>query len=326
MTDDRLPVPTLIDSNGCLLVSTRCVGCGHELQGLTLTSFCPNCGIPLRESATKMLPLLDADCRLDENVACINCGYNLRTRRFDERCPECAADVAASIRSDYLHLAPLDWLKRITGGAAILFYTITFSLAFPVLAIILGLSLASSSSGPPMWFFGFMIISFVLGLAFLILIILGVVKLTVREPGSQYRDEGLSARKLARISLILMCVSFVASIFFMPTITLGLGGTPFASVPYVVLMLIAGVSYFLLPLALLKHVGGLMRRIPRTGLVTYCKILFGGLIVCGVLYVVCYPIMMWNTTRMVRMAAMTAPNMPGTSNCCTCARSKRPIS
>ena len=309
MSEDRLLIPSVIDPQGCLLISLPCTGCGCDLKTLPVTGFCPQCGRPVRESTEPRLPTIDADGRLLADVPCLNCGYNLRMRLIGELCPECAADVAVSIRSDLLHLAPNTWLKQIAGGAGLLFFTLTACLIFPVFGIFIGFS-SAVSGGFPAQLMTFMMFGVCIGIVILVCMILGVLRLTTLEPGAQYRREGFSARKLARLCLIAIGASFALYVVALPLTNFGLLYAPFSSLLHMGFTLFSTVANFTLPLALLWYFAGLMRRIPRPGLVTYCKIEFWSVLACLVLYLVVFPGFMWYSAKV----ASSLPVAPGPNN------------
>ena len=60
-------------------------------------------------------PNLDlvADGDIATDLECRACRYNLRGLAADARCPECNTSIADSLRSDRVHFAPDEWLRRL---------------------------------------------------------------------------------------------------------------------------------------------------------------------------------------------------------------------
>jgi hypothetical protein len=211
---------------------------------------------------------LDTDRRLTFDLACVNCGYNLRTIRLEGICPECGSAVADSTRH-YLRFAPWRWVESLSGGAAL----VLASVVGAVLVALLMWLLAAPRIGYAEHWFAILARSFLagLGLVALLTCISGLLFLTKRNPRHRNGWEGLSARRLTRVCLLLpvivvLCAGLVPSLLpeWWP-----LGGP--RELPRYALWLILLV---MLPLALLRHLAALMRQIPHGRLVRFAVILF----------------------------------------------------
>jgi hypothetical protein len=314
---------TILDSAGCVAVDLACVSCRYNLRSLPVDGKCPECGHLVTETTAGYLPTLDREGRVDGDLLCVNCGYNLRTMPATGVCPECAARVALSARGHYLHVAPPAWVKRLANGALLLMIAMICSIALPIIWAIfsfVGALAAGAGQGISdgmLWLLGGLIIA--AGVACLWLTVRGLLHLTAREPGQEFRGEGLSARRLVRYSLLAVAILTLGTFVFMfprPIWLFGPGVTMLTG-----FSVVAVIVYMLLPLALLRHIMALMRRIPRPGLVTFAKIEFWGGLISGVLYVGSYTLMMVATFRAIGPLAAGAaapmtpyaagPNTPG---------------
>lgn len=65
------------------------------------------------------------------DLLCIGCGYNIRTLAETAVCPECARPVTDSLRFPHLHLADVDWLRRLRRG------TVLMAVAASLMAVLL---------------------------------------------------------------------------------------------------------------------------------------------------------------------------------------------
>lgn len=262
---------------------------------------------------------LDADGRIAIDAHCINCGYNLRTLGATAVCPECAHPVTLSIRGDFLCFAPSDWVRRLARGCLLILVAlgvgaiglVAWTAASTYLAITLG-----PSATLPNDFALLLTGGLIWSLATAGLAIAGLLLLTTREPGAVGRAQGASARRLIRIGLCVLPIGILLGLF-----ARGLHGR-FAgllltqSLPLgIVLTVIAGacwiIAFVILPLALLRHVMTLMKRIPRPGLVLYARITFWGLLVTMGMTAVSYAILIASMVTWSR-TAFPAPTTAGT--------------
>lgn len=133
------------------------------------------------------------DGRIAEDKFCIECGYNLRTLHPSAKCPECAQPVADSLKGQQLEFASIPWLRTVRRGFQLLKLASIVGILWILSAMFLGLGapvllaiVAWSTIPVSLLVFGAAIVGFVLA--------------TRVEPRVAYRGEGLSARKLTRIS------------------------------------------------------------------------------------------------------------------------------
>lgn len=71
------------------------------------------------------------------DLPCKQCGYNLRGLAQRGQCPECAADVALSLRGDFLRFCSPEWLARVTWGVTIMLVIIPFGLLVFIVSFVL---------------------------------------------------------------------------------------------------------------------------------------------------------------------------------------------
>ena len=301
----------LFDAEGRIASPLYCHACGQDLRSLPVDGQCPQCTRPVAESLAGVLPVLDETGCVVTDVPCVKCGYNLRTRPAVALCPECGDPVAQSLRGHYLNQAPAEWIRRVANGSTLLLIALASAIAMPIIAMggafLLAFSGGPMGAAPPI---AFMILLWLLGLAFTVVLIWGLVYLTAPDPTMQFKREGLSARRLVRYCLLMLPLMIVGWIitaatqrsFFAPIIS-----------PLMIVMSIAGtVAYLVIPLATLRHLAMLMRRVPRLGLVTFAKIEFWGLLISGGVYLCAVVGMMVWTIKTVTpaMTAAMGPNTP----------------
>jgi hypothetical protein len=230
--------------------------------------------------------------------------------------------VAISARGHYLRVAAPDWVQRLANGALLLVIALIGSIALPFVWMSFAF-VGTLAAGPKgisngaLWLLVGLAIA--LGVVCLWLFVRGLLQLTAREPGERLRGEGLSARRFVRYCLIASAVLALGAVVFMFPTRIWLGGPPLPSITG--FSVAAAVAYLLLPLALLRHIMALMRRVPRPGLVTFAKIEFWGGLISSVVYVVSYTVMMVVTFRALGPLAAgagmpatpyaTSPNTPG---------------
>lgn len=300
---------SILDGNGCIARDLACAGCGHTLRGLPVTGFCGECGRPVGETAAAFLPQIDEAGRIAVDLPCVGCGYNLRMQPVTGACPECAADVARSARGHYLQYADPTWVRRIATGGLLLFIAATCSLAMPLVGIAVATAVGAGDFDEDAAFATMLITCCTAGIVFLWLLARGVWLLTTPDPAAGTRPEGFTARRVARGSLLVLPVAVVFSLL--------IGSSsfwfPFAQVSPIIILIsvVMTLAYLVIPLALLRHGGVLMRRIPRPGLVTYSKIEFWGTLFGGLVHLLSYGAMMLALSAMTTgMATLGGPNMP----------------
>ena len=147
---------------------------------------------------------LDQDGRLAEDVACRHCGYNLRGLELAGRCPECEMAIEKTLHAFLLRFCDPVWLGRLRSGLMLLIVTIFAGLA---VGLILGLSimLLIGSTGET---------SLLLESAFLLLFagigamqLIAYWRITSPEPSPLHEENPLSARRIARVGLIISTAS-----------------------------------------------------------------------------------------------------------------------
>ncbi len=243
---------------------------------------------------------VDDQGRLMDDVACRRCGYNLRSLETDAVCPECGAAVAISLHGFYLRFAPLAWVRRLALGAKLLIASIVTAIVGWLTMMGIGIAMAISMStatatatspsqtvfaaGPSSTLQSIMSAS-VIGLSLLVtaMLIVGIIFLTARDPAEIGKPERFGSRRLVRYCLWPIPVAMIGG-----AIMSGFQNTAILSSlnPLVItLLIVVGVasvaSYLIMPAAMLRHFMGLMKRIPRPGLVRFAKIEFWAYLVVG---------------------------------------------
>lgn len=203
----------------------------------------------------------DADGRLTGNVACIRCGYNLRTMALDSVCPECGSPVHGSLGVDDLDVR---WVRKVwhglnwVAGAALL---------------LVAVAVADSMAGPLHRETGGVAVVQVLILAGLVasVILWALAAAMVTAGAADQPEEGLTARRVARVGLMAPVPLWVGFALFMEFVL----GRPHGGgvMLLVVLLLAVGV------VALLLHLARLARRLGRPALASVTLVVMGTLAV-----------------------------------------------
>jgi hypothetical protein len=200
---------------------------------------------------------LDAAGAIAVDVPCRRCGYNLRGLSPAGRCPECGQSIADSLIGDALHVADPAWLRQVVGGAWLIFWGILLTLFTLLIPIGVG-----SLLGLPM----FMLLPLLLPC--IAVGMLGVWRLTAREPGRPVDCDGLWSRRVARCGPVIILALLLAA-----------GLTSSAAIPWLrafpPLAFAAAVPTTWI--ALLVHVRRLAGRVPDDKLAGHC-ILVAGLV------------------------------------------------
>lgn len=272
-----------------------------------------------QEKVLQTTAALDEQGRIAGDLACRECAYNLRSLELDGVCPECGASVAGSARGHYLQYASPLWVKKLSRGALLLVIALAASVVAGIAtwAVSFATAMVSASSpgaaSPPTGLLAALIAIGAVQIAVAVVAIVGLVYLTVRDPAGRTHGEGRSARRVVRACLCCVPVP-ILGVFVAAGFQQIRGALPLAMVVNVVMALAMAATMLVLPLALLRHVIALMRRIPRPGLVTYAKIEFWGLLVVGVLMVFGIATLVLASFGMARtMATTTAPATATTS-------------
>ena len=245
---------------------------------------------------------LDADGHVCVNAPCLNCGYNLRTLSVEGLCPECAHPVRLSLSGQFLRFASPPWVRRLARGALLLLISVAAAVGGGILlqmVTLLMLGLTAPSAPPTSSFIMLTGLGqFVLTAAVLVLVIVGLWFVTTRDPGASHQAEGFTARRILRVCTWLLPVPLVLGLLMVPywvsIMPVAPPASPFAmfTPTFVVLAVLSAVSslviFVVTPLALLRHLMGLVRRIPRPGLIRFAQVEFWGGLSAGTLLVVAY--------------------------------------
>lgn len=160
------------------------------------------------------------DGRIAEDKTCRECGYNLRGLKTDGICPECGGEVSASLLGHELLYASLPWLKTIARGFRYMRNGLLLALAsiLVIIFVLTGDTIPAellSAIGvtdterllPSLTRYLAMLMF--LGIAVAILYAsAGFVLATRVEPRVAIRKEGFSARRAARILVLLVVILF----------------------------------------------------------------------------------------------------------------------
>ena len=237
--------------------------------------------------------ILDAERRVAVNAPCVKCGYNLRTLLADAVCTECGHPVAESIWGFYLRFSPPKWVRGLGRGLLVVLISIGAGVVIvPLLTMLISLPfmLASSGGNPPPTgtMRAALVVQFALSMAATIAAMVGLYWLTRRDPAVTQR-EGLTARRVLRYCLFLLPIPPLGDLLigwaiptqFLATQPANLPGAE-ALTSFAVLAAATTVfdfvAYVVAPLALLRHLGALLRRIPRPGLARFARLEFWGLL------------------------------------------------
>ena len=146
------------------------------------------------------------------DIACVKCGYNLRGLNQERRCPECGMPVARSLHADRLATADPSWLERICRGQA----CITVGVAL-MLAVYSSVFVVALTGRLPR----FVAKALDVGLLMvpLILVLIGVVKVTALDPRLSLARQPLGLRRLSRGAAIaaLLCTLLGAAVDLQPS-------------------------------------------------------------------------------------------------------------
>jgi hypothetical protein len=245
---------------------------------------------------------LDAEGCVCASTPCLSCGYDLRTQPAEGVCPECAYPVRLSIGGQLLRYAAPHWVRRMSRGVLLLIIAAAAAVGGGILlqmVTLLTLALAAPSAPPTSSFIMLPALGqFLLAAAVLVLVIVGLWFVTTRDPSGPYRPESFTARRILRVCTWLLPVPLVLGLLMVPYWVSIMPVTPPASPftmftpTFVVLAVLNAVSslviFVVTPLALLRHLMALMRRIPRPGLVRFAQIEFWGGLSAGTLLLVAY--------------------------------------
>lgn len=280
---------------------------------------------------------LDADGRVAVDALCVSCGYNLRTLHCDSICPECAHPVIHSIHRYFLRFAPPAWVKGLARGLLLVLIALSGTIVVgPLVALGVGGSFLVSSptailAQPTSFLHTMAVVQFAVNGVLTTLVICGLVLLTRREPGPATRSDHGAARRVLRVACWLLPIPIVANLavalLIPPLPAIAPGAAPPAPsaffgpafTTFVMLGYASGALsmfiYMAATLALLRYLSGLVRRIPRPGLVRFAQVEFWGLLPSTVLLVCGYGVMAATVLPMMGplMAAAAATTAPTTT-------------
>lgn len=219
------------------------------------------------------------------DAPCVKCGYNLRMQSHAARCPECAAAVADSLHAHFLRFAPATWVRSVAQGLTLISIAVGLVAAFWALSATVS-GLGNYLSGAATVLAGSLACSApLIGLAALVTTIVGCVKFSARDP--QYvlrREPFLTARRNIRRSLWLLLLpiaGFGVLVGFTiwvdkqsPERVIGVVGSGWFWVAWTAGMIVCSSGYVILPLAVMRHLRGLMRRVPAPGLARSANVLY----------------------------------------------------
>lgn len=137
--------------------------------------------------------------RLDEDIACRSCEYNLRSLTLQDKCPECDTPIKLSLQTSLLRFSDIAWIKRVRSG-------ITFMIAYVSIYILYFVSwdLYSILGGTVLQ--RTPAVETIFSIVMMVLQIIAILHITKLEPGLQKTNSKMTARKLARICLLLAAV------------------------------------------------------------------------------------------------------------------------
>jgi len=278
---------------------------------------------------------LDADGRVAVDAMCVNCGYNLRTLHRDSVCPECAHPVIHSIQQYFLRFAPPAWVKGLARGLLLVLIALAgMIVAGPLVALGIGGSFLVSSptamlAQPTSLLHTMAVVQFAVNGVLTSLVICGLVLLTRREPAPATRSDHGAARRVLRIACwwlpIPIVANLAAALLMLPLPGMAPGAAPPAPsaffgpafTTFVTLGFASGalsmVIYMAAALALLRYLSGLVRRIPRPGLVRFAQVEFWGLLpstvllLCGYAVIAATVLPMMGPLMAAAAATTTAP-------------------
>ncbi|MFQ5806454.1 MAG: hypothetical protein ACE5I3_08390 [Phycisphaerae bacterium] len=274
---------------------------------------------------------LDDDRHVAVDLPCGKCGYNLRTLSVDGICPECACPVRSSTGARFLRFAPPAWVQQLARGVLLLtipagVFAIGKAVVLTPMQGLLPFKAPTGVISPSFRLFaGLDQVVFAAGIMALVMIALWTV--TKPNPLPPPWAEGLTARRVLRLCTILLPLPLVLGL-----LTKLYQGNAIASAPppaplftpsftalVVASHMTAVTALTVTPLALLCHLGGLMRRVPRPGLARFCRIAFWGSLVSGAALLAGYtwttvfvviPMVTTPLTRMPAPAVMAVPIQP----------------
>jgi hypothetical protein len=276
--------------------------------------------------------LIALDGRVAGDLPCPGCGYNLRTLATAGVCPECAYAVADAVAvfMRRLRFADPGWLRGLVGGLVWLLSalgaTVVLMLVMMIVQVAFVAEAGATGVNPQVMMAKhmrtMMIAQSLISTVVLALVIIGVTQLTRREPGAGPETSRWTARRLTRVLAWVLLATFALSLgygawtsFYSPSWPMNAADIAnYWSTPRFVFGAIFGVLsafvYAGLPLALLRHLTNLLRRVPRSALVRFAQIEFWGLLVCGAVLLVGQAVSLLYLRPLLTAAASMAASAP----------------
>lgn len=274
-----------------LPAGAACVQCGFRIEGLEPGGRCPECGAHIRSfrdtfGTLNVLPAVDPRSGfVVERTPCLNCGYNLQGLHPSGNCPECGAHVARSLWGSWLWLAKVEYLHTIALGASMVWW------GFVAWAVAAGAFIATAvlGRGPLQHLHWVALVAFFAGgLA----VLLGHWMLTAREPSTRVHDgsagsdappapgqastprhRALSARRIARASIIILAIGSLFSCVLAPRLS---RLVPIAAMPSydpsLVVLVVGILAAAALFFATHVHLLALARRAPQVGFGSFATV------------------------------------------------------
>lgn len=253
---------------------------------------------------------------ITEDLACKHCGHNLRTLSRDAVCPECGTPIDYTLRGYYLKHSSPAWLRRVARGPLLLIIAAGLVALGVIGAVIWGLALALSGGftpgAPPSFDIRrIVVLTTVAYLPANILTVLGILFLTTPDPAQESRHQASGVRPWLRHSLWLYGASvlFGGILAFMPENLIPVGlfsALGAAQLP------VAMAIFVLMSLLTFRYFGQLMSRIPRPRLVTLARVVFWGILLCGVLVTIGQVLSTGQNVQAFTTAQTPAPAPSGT--------------
>ena len=171
---------------------------------------------------------LDQDGRLAEDVPCRHCGYNLRGLALDGQCPECEMAIEKTLHAFLLRFCDPVWLGRLRSGLTLLIVAIFAGLAVGLIFGVSFILLAGSTGETSLLLVSIFLLIFA-GIGCMQLI--AYWRITSPEPSPLHGEGPFSARRIAKVGLILSAASGLLGLAFDPdTYSMGTMGMDYAPI------------------------------------------------------------------------------------------------
>ena len=170
---------------------------------------------------------LDQDGRLAEDVACRHCGYNLRGLELAGRCPECEMAIEKTLHAFLLRFCDPVWLGRLRSGLTLLIAMIFAGLGVGFIFALTFILLIGGTGETSLLLVSALFLLFA-GIGCMQLI--AYWRITSPEPSPLHEENPLSARRIARVGLILSTASGLLAFAFDPD-TYSMGTMEMADAP-----------------------------------------------------------------------------------------------